>query len=64
MQAWGVWLNGRGSPASDSHEEGLKEWETWIYLTDSSVSTGPGLLHDLVVVGAGPVSWADPSVTP
>ena len=54
----------KASPASDSCEEGLKEWETQIYLTYSSVSTSPGLLHDLVVVGAGPFSGADALVTP
>ena len=55
MQTWGVWLyTGRGSPASDSCEEGLKESEIWIYMIDSSVSASPGLLHDLVVVGLVP----------
>ena len=58
-----VWLTGRGSSALDSHEEGLKEWETQIYLSDSSFSTSPGLLHDLWVVGDDPWSGADPSVT-
>ena len=39
------------------HEEGLKEWETQIYLSVSSVSAGPGILHDLWVVRAVPCLW-------
>ena len=50
-------FTGMDSPASDSHEEGLKRNEKLkIYLSDSLVSAGPGLLHNPVVIGAGPLS--------
>ena len=44
-------------------KRGLRNEKLKIYLTDFSVSTGPGLLHDLVVIGACPLAGADPSVT-
>ena len=57
---WGEQLlmlyTGRGSPALDSLEEGLEERETQIYLSDTSVSTSMGLLHDFWVVQADPLS--------